>query len=165
MYGGAGKDVFVLNADNIATLSAGVTNGQLSRVDGGTGLDQIKVDGANITLDLTAISNVGASTPDGYSRINSVEKIDLTGSGDNILKLSAKDIQDMAGMNLWSSPPFVRPYHQLMVDGDVGDTIQITDKAQWTLSGTTTENGVAYDYWTNVLACTDLLVKTSVAVM
>jgi len=62
MYGGAGNDVFVLNADNIAKLSAGVTDGKLARIDGGTGLDTLQVMGG-ASLDLTAITNVGGAHP------------------------------------------------------------------------------------------------------
>jgi len=55
LYGGAGDDVFVLNADNVAKLSAGVTDGQLARVNGGTGIDTLRLDGGAIALNLTSI--------------------------------------------------------------------------------------------------------------
>jgi Ca2+-binding RTX toxin-like protein len=85
LYGGAGDDVFVLNADNVAKLALGVTDGRLARIDGGSGIDTLRLDGENILLDLTAIANQGGSTPGSSSRIESIERIDITGSGDNTL--------------------------------------------------------------------------------
>jgi hypothetical protein len=100
LYGGAGDDSFVLNASNIAALASGVTGGQLARIDGGTGIDTITLAGSGLALDLTTIANQGASTPGSQSRIESIERIDLSGSGNNTLTLNAVgDVLDMAGMN------------------------------------------------------------------
>jgi hypothetical protein len=51
----------------------------LSPIDGGGGIDTLKLEGAGLTLDLTKISN---------RRIQNIEVIDITGSGNNILKLN-----------------------------------------------------------------------------
>ncbi|MFM1891744.1 MAG: hypothetical protein RLZ44_821, partial [Pseudomonadota bacterium] len=170
LYGGAGNDVFVLNADNLAKLAAGVTDGQLARIDGGSGKDQIKLDkldASGTLFDLTAIANVAASNPDGGSRIDSVEKIDLTGSGHNTLRLAAADVQDMAGMNLWDAAgngATVDPFHQLMVDGDSGDSVELVDYASWA-KGSSFVDGTTYDLWTNPAARTQLLVSQAVSVV
>jgi hypothetical protein len=163
LYGGAGNDVFELNADNLNKLAAGVTDGQLARVDGGSGIDTIKLLTAGFTFDLTAIPNVAAGNPDGGSRIASIEKIDLTGTGSNILRLAARDVQDMAGMNIWnldgnSSVPDA--FHQLMVIGNPGDNVLLTDKANWSKGSTFSDSGAIYDVWTNSSANTQLLVPT-----
>ncbi|MBK7674883.1 MAG: FG-GAP repeat protein [Candidatus Accumulibacter sp.] len=63
LYGGAGDDRFVLYASNIAALAAGFTDGQLARIDGGSGIDTITLAGSGLALDLTTIANQGASTP------------------------------------------------------------------------------------------------------
>jgi Ca2+-binding RTX toxin-like protein len=52
-------------------------------VDGGGGVDTLKLDGAGLTLDLTNISN---------TRIQDIEIIDIRGSGDNTLKLNLNDL-------------------------------------------------------------------------
>jgi hypothetical protein len=44
-----------------------------ARVDGGGNIDTLVLDGGGLTLDLTNISNI---------RIQDIEKIDITGSGD-----------------------------------------------------------------------------------
>jgi hypothetical protein len=49
---------------------------------GGTGLDTFSLSGAGITLDLTAIDNQGGASPGSASRLESIERIDLTGSGE-----------------------------------------------------------------------------------
>jgi hypothetical protein len=53
-------------------------------VDGGGGVDTLKLDGAGLTLDLTNISN---------TRIQDIEIIDIRGSGDNTLKLNLNDLR------------------------------------------------------------------------
>ncbi len=102
LYSGHGDDAIIINADNITKLSAGITDGKYARIDGGGDIDTIKLDGSGIIFDLTTIANQGASSPDGSSRIESIEKIDITGSGDNTLKLSLNDVFDMSGMNVFN---------------------------------------------------------------
>jgi hypothetical protein len=52
-------------------------------VDGGGGIDTLKLQGAGLTLDLTKISD---------RRIQDIEVIDITGSGNNTLKLNLYDV-------------------------------------------------------------------------
>ncbi|MBK7766254.1 MAG: FG-GAP repeat protein [Sulfuritalea sp.] len=61
LYGGAGDDRFEINAGNITALAAGVTGGQLARIDGGSGSDTLALIGSGLTLDLTAIANQGGA--------------------------------------------------------------------------------------------------------
>ena len=166
MYGGAGNDVFVLNADNISKLSAGVSDGQLARVAGGTGLDTLQVMGG-ASLDLTAIANVGAGTPNGFSRIESIEKIDLaTDAGANTLTLAPADIRDMAGMNVfnagngWTDLGATVQKHQLLIDGNAGDVLNAS--GTWTDSGTTTVGGQTYTIYNDQASATQLLVDTDI---
>ncbi len=156
LYGGAGNDLLVLNASNIAALSSGVdSSGHLARVDGGSGLDTLKLVGANIMLDLTSIANQGGDA----SRITSIEHIDL-GTGNNTLKLSLSDVLDMSGMNLfnnvnnWVNGTYNlsnhEEYHQLVIDGSAGDSV---NSSGWGTSlGNVTNSGHIYDVYTQDLA-------------
>lgn len=70
LNGGAGNDVLIWDP--------------LDRhLDGGSGEDTLRLAGAGISLDLTQIAN---------NRIAGIERIDLTGSGDNNLTLSIHDV-------------------------------------------------------------------------
>jgi hypothetical protein len=74
---------------------------------------------------------------EGSSRIESIERINLTGSGNNTLKLSLSDVLDMTSMNWLNSSTAAglgvtggsytlgsrEAYHQLIIDGDAGDVL------------------------------------------
>ncbi len=169
LYAGAGNDSIVVNASNVAALSAnygsGGNIGQLARIDGGAGIDTLQLEGAGIMLDLSAISNAGLVGGIGMSRISSVERIDLTGSGNNTLKLTIADVVDMAGMNSfnlgngWTGLAATEGRHQLIIDGNAGDTVNSTG---WTDTGkTVTINGHTYEVYTAGLYA-ELLVDTSI---
>ena len=166
MYGGAGDDVFYLNADNTNQLKSPMqANGRLARIDGGGGIDTLSLDGTDITLDLTSISN---------TRLQSIEKINLVGSG-NTLKVSWQDIQNMTAMNLfnntttgWSgfSSNTMR-YHQLAVDGQSTGSISFLTEGGWikeSFSALNINQGTAHNYnvYTNANHATQLLVSTNI---
>lgn len=149
MMGGKGNDIFVLNATNVTSLQSkfglGGNTTLLSTIDGGTGLDMIQLAGG-ANLDLTLVSNVGGATPDGTSRITSIERIDLaTDTAANTVKLALKDVIDMAGDNLFNSTNTTAvsgtgigasvAKHQVMITGTALDTANIT-LASWTISNT-----------------------------
>ena len=146
-YGGAGNDTIHINGAMISALSAkygaGGNVGQLATIGGGSGIDTLTLDGAGLTLDLTQVSNASASLPNGSSRITSVERVDLTGTGNNTLKLSLNDVLDMSEANLFATTG----RHQLMVTGDAGDTVQLAGASSWTKSGTLDYAGGSYDAW------------------
>ncbi len=165
LYGGAGDDSFQLSADNIAKFSLGVTSGNLARIDGGGGLDTLALTGAAITLNLTTIANQISG-----SRIESVERIDLTGTGNNILTLAAADVLDMSGMNQfnngngWTGAGAGVGRHQLVIDGDAGDLVTNV-LSGWTASGTTVSNGGnSYDVYNSATKLAQLLINTNVAI-
>jgi RTX calcium-binding nonapeptide repeat (4 copies) len=177
LYGGAGDDTFVLDRSNVKALSAGFKRsaGLAARVDGGTGVDTLQLSGANITLDLGAIANQGGSGPGSASRIEAIERIDLTGSGDNTLALDVNDVQDVAGMNLvngstqaalgWRNGTYVFPgtvrRHQLVVDGNTGDTATFA-QADWQNAGTAFNNGHTYTANNSVSGRAQVLVNSDV---
>ena len=69
--------------------------------------------------------------------------MDLTGTGNNTLKLSLNDVLDMSEANLFATTG----RHQLMVTGDAGDTVQLAGASSWTKSGTLDYAGGSYDAW------------------
>ena len=96
-------------------------------------------------LDFSAISGPA---------IQNIEKIDLTGSGNNTLKLSLIDmLQSFDNSNVFDSNTTsgltaTVSKNQLMVDGDTGDNVVLTGFANWT-TGTNvvaTFGGVTHTY-------------------
>jgi Ca2+-binding RTX toxin-like protein len=178
LYGGTGNDSFVLNFSNLAALTAGVSSGQFARIDGGSGIDTITLAGSGLSLNLTLIANQGASTPGSQSRIESIERIDLTGSGNNTLTFGVGDVLDMAGMNSfnnatgWSDGSYnlaagganganPEPRHQLILIGNAGDAAVLTDGASWSNAGTVSSSGHAYIVYNHRSAAAQLLIDTA----
>ncbi|MGE0113185.1 beta strand repeat-containing protein [Aquabacterium sp.] len=146
LYGGAGSDTFSISGAMITALQSnygsGGNIGQLARIDGGSGIDTIALAGSGLALDLTHVANQTASDPDGDSRIESVEIIDITGSGNNVLTLSASDVRDMAGFNSFEATG----RHQVMVKGNTGDALQLAGGG-WSMGNSVSLNGVTYDVY------------------
>ena len=93
IVGGEGDDELVGNGGNDVlrggegddVLAVGDPN--FKRVVGGNGLDTLRLDASGVLLDLVAL-------PD--NRIIDVERIDLSGSGANTLKLSVDDVRTIS---------------------------------------------------------------------
>jgi hypothetical protein len=163
LQGGSGDDVLDVNAADIEALSAPFgergNRQHLSRVVGGSGNDTLRLTGAGIALDLSKIANQGAGLPTGISRMASIETLRLTGSGDNTLSFGVKDVQDLVGMNRinsrtqaalgWTNGTYVFPpkvrRHQLVIEGDAGDVVNLPSTARgWVDAGTVFHDGVGY---------------------
>jgi Ca2+-binding RTX toxin-like protein len=102
---GAGNDTIVINASNVAAL-AQTGAGNRARVDGGGNIDTLTLDGSGLTLDLTNISN---------ARIQDIEKIDITGSGNNTLILNLNDVFDVICLVLHLILTFACKYRKLII--------------------------------------------------
>jgi hypothetical protein len=169
LYGGAGNDTFTIDQTMITALQSPLGEGgnlsQLARMDGGSGIDTLALSGSGLTLDLTKIANQAGGNPEGGSRIDSVEVIDLTGTGNNTLVLTAADVQDMAGMNQlnsgkgWTGLAASVARHQLRVEGNAGDLVNLG--TEWARAGTATYGGVIYTVY-NAGASAQLLVNAAV---
>ena len=84
------------------------------KVDGGAGTDTLMLQEGTHALDLTNLDQ---------DSIRGIEKIDLSGSGDNTLALDINDLLDISHDN----------NNQLIVDGDAGDQVNAQQAMDWVL--------------------------------
>ena len=124
--GGFGVDVLLggLGDDTLIYDSAD------SKIVGGAGNDTLEISGANIMLDLTLLST---------GKIFGIETIDLSGTGDNTLKLDATKLLALSDTS-----------DTLSVFGNAGDTVELA--GNWTDGGSVIESGHMLHVWTNGLA-------------
>ncbi len=106
---GAGDDV--LNID-------GFGDTDLLKFDGGTGTDVLRLNGAGLSLDLSTL-------PD--TRLSSIERIDLSGSGANSLTLTRQDLLNLSEVRTEGRA-------ELRVDGNAGDSVTAPDDG-WVREG------------------------------
>ena len=135
LLGGSGKDLFEGGSGNDVI---GLSSASFAKIDGDGGVDTIRLEGAGILLDLTSIPQ---------SAIRGIERIDLTGSGGNVLTLSITDVLDLSDSS-----------NQLLVLGNAGDTVHMG--AGWTTGAVVTIAGQTYQSYGAGLAT--LLVDTDV---
>ena len=83
-----------------------------------------------------------------------VEQLDISGSGNNMLKLNLYDVLDMGQSNMFDvNTGAVDTRKQLMVTGSQtggangkgDDTLVLTDLLNWSQSGTFSSGGYTYD--------------------
>jgi hypothetical protein len=177
LYGGAGNDTLVVEATQLAALQsafgAGGNTAQLARVDGGSGIDTLQLSGAGLALNLAQVANAG----DGGSRLESIERIDITGSGNNVLNLgSVLDVQDLCGMNWLNSATQAalgvtggtytlaasEPRHQLVVDGNAGDTVYAP--SMQSLGQTLVMGGKTYNVYNSTTGMVQLFIDANITV-
>ncbi|SBW05825.1 hypothetical protein KL86DPRO_20556 [uncultured delta proteobacterium] len=106
LYGEAGNDTFILR-DNIGDDKK-ITGADVGEVHGGTGVDTLAVGGAGLTLDLTAFA---------AGKLDGIETVDLTGTGNNRVVLDAAALNALTGGLDGQSA--------LRIKGDAGDTYEL----------------------------------------
>ena len=175
MLGGVGNDIFILNASNVTALINVFGSGdnliQLARVDSGAGMDTIRQSGTD--MDMTHVKATGASTADRFSRIESIQMIDLATDGNgNTAKIAVSDVIDTAGMNQfnsdnsWAGPGATELRHQIVVLGTASDTVELVDGNSAWAEGSTIA-GVpsgTYVIGNHNIAAVQLLINSSITV-
>ncbi|WP_146183860.1 Ig-like domain-containing protein [Limnohabitans sp. T6-20] len=117
--GDAGNDQVVLNAANVAALSAS----NAANVDGGTGINTLKLSGADMLLDL---SNATV-----HGKVHNFSTIDVVGNGNNTLKLGLADVQTLSGAADNATTTDVNEAQMLVVKGNDGDAVVLENTANW----------------------------------
>lgn len=123
------------------------------------------------TLDFTKFSDF-----EGGERIQSVEHYDLTGTADNTIILTVNDVlaSDIDLFNYVTGLDGLETTvnaHQLMIDGNAGDSIVLADAESWQSAGTTTyHHGQSYAVYNSTTqdsngVTAQLLVNTQVTVV
>ena len=134
--GNAGADSFTDIATNdVVRGGAGddtisVTALDFAAIDGGTGQDRLILDGAGLSLDLTGAGHAG---------VDSVEILDLSGTGGNTLVLDALAVFDLTEEREGGVA-------SLDVLGDADDRVDLGGSS-FALTGTVTEDGTTYNVY------------------
>ncbi|GER09896.1 Ig-like domain-containing protein [Variovorax boronicumulans] len=149
-YGGAGDDVFLV--PDVSYFEGGH-----AKVIGNEGLDTLTLTGADQTLDLSSVTG----------KLSGVEVVDLTGTGDNTLKLSLADVLENGAVDQFVANGRV----QMLVKGDAGDAVTLsdalpngTDPGDWVRGANVTIEGVVYEEYAHSGFDAALLVQQGVTV-
>jgi hypothetical protein len=115
----------------------------------GSGLDTLRIDGSAVSLDLTLVAN---------NRLTGIERIDLTGSGDNSLTL---DIRDVLALPDGAEAFLDSTTHELLIDGNSGDSVASVGQG-WVAGAEVTLQGTLYAAYTHADIAVTLLVDTDI---
>ena len=131
-----------------------------AHVHGGAAMDTLKLTGANQVLDLRSLTG-----DNDMAKISSIEKFDITGTGNNTLKISLNDVLNLGTTDLFQKDGKV----QVMVDGNAGDKVELyslhdhgSTAATWQNAGTTTVSGATYTVYSSTQLDAEVLIKQAV---
>jgi hypothetical protein len=121
------------------------TSNQLS-INGGSGFDTLALNGAVLSLDLTATGAVSLS---------SVERVDLRGTGNNTITLNLANV---------TQADVIGSVHTLFITGDNGDAVNLVKPQNWAVESslpTQTVNNIAYNVY-HLDNTNDLLIQQAI---
>jgi VCBS repeat-containing protein len=116
---GTGNDRVVLNDSNVTELSLA----NLANINGGGGVNILKLIGTELTLDLTNATVAG--------KVDNFSTVDITSNVNNMLKLNLLNVQNFSGATNNPSTTAVDESKMMVVLGDVGDAVVLQDAAGW----------------------------------
>jgi Bacterial Ig-like domain/FG-GAP repeat/RTX calcium-binding nonapeptide repeat (4 copies) len=126
LRGGEGDDVLAVSDTGFVRLA------------GGNGFDTLRLDGAGIALDLTALSDFV---------LTGLEQLDIRGAGANSLTLDAREVLRLSDTT-----------NTLLVLSEPDDTVNMG--AGWTASGSELINGKSFDVFTQGQAALKVFVDS-----
>ncbi|MEK6349346.1 MAG: Ig-like domain-containing protein [Burkholderia sp.] len=126
---------------------------------GGAGIDKLVLTGANQVLDVSNLLHVS-----GTNKLSSIEVIDITGSGNNTLKLSMSDVLELGHENLFRNDG----HTQMLVNGNAGDRVVLSgmagiDQGKWEQAGPVSYEGRAYTVYENTALNVEVLIQNGVS--
>ncbi|WP_259755145.1 Ig-like domain-containing protein [Pseudomonas sp. GCEP-101] len=131
-----------------------------AHIFGSAGVDTLKLTGANQVLDLRSLTG-----DSGAAKISSIEKFDITGTGNNTLKLSLNDVLHLGETDMFQKDGKV----QVLVDGDAGDKVELyglhdhgAAVGTWQSAGTTSIGGATYQVYSYSTLDAEVLIKQAV---
>ncbi|KLG11719.1 hypothetical protein YA49_06440, partial [Enterobacter cloacae subsp. cloacae] len=143
--------------DNIFSIADVSALENVKVIDGNAGVDTLKLTGADQVLDLSGWKG----------RLSSIEMIDITGSGNNTLKLSLGDVLDQGHTGTFINDDSV----QMAVKGGAGDVVVLSDLlpngmdvGDWENLGEVVAAGVSYDVYHHSELGAELLIQQGVTV-
>ena len=92
------------------------------------------------------------------NRISGIERIALTGSGDNTLTL---DIRDVLALPDHADQFLTHHTRQLLIDGDAGDVVHSIGQA-WVQAGNVDIAGTSYATYTHTGIAAELLIDIAI---
>jgi Ca2+-binding RTX toxin-like protein len=120
--GAAGDQVSLGNNNDVLVADSDwVTDVNADTIDGGAGFDSIVFDGTALSLDLS-------SARFGDASLEGIERIDLTGSGNNTLRIDVAQILELTDVAAANAV--------LVIDGNALDTVDLTGEGSRAVDGT-----------------------------
>ena len=124
------------------------------------------MDGTGLDFDLSRLRR---------SALEGIERIDITGSGNNTLRLQLSDVLNFGDNNLWNAGntagfsgealPAIEARRQLRIEGNTGDQVNLSNLGNWALAGNDMVDGnTSYDVWNHTSANAQLLIDIRVIV-